>query len=102
MKQNGDISTTQFNKTVFHYAVVQPAILALVSFGYYAAWAGIRGDDRDDDDNLFLDILTEMIINPISAIPILSAAFASQCVYSFIEFVSVMSANPLPCNFSVF
>ena len=72
MKQNGDISTTQFNKTVFNYAVVQPAILALVSFGYYAAWAGIRGDDRDDDDNLFLDILTEMIINPISAIPILS------------------------------
>lgn len=72
MKQNGDISTAQFNKTLFNYAVVQPALLALVSFGYYAAWAGIRGDDRDDDDNLFLDILTEMIINPISAIPILS------------------------------
>lgn len=72
MKQNGDISTAQFNKTLFNYTVVQPALLALVSFGYYAAWAGIRGDDRDDDDNLFLDILTEMIINPISAIPILS------------------------------
>lgn len=72
MKQNGDISTAQFNKTVFNYAVVQPAILALVSFGYYAAWAAIRGDDKDDDDNLFLNMLTEMIINPISAIPILS------------------------------
>lgn len=69
MKSNGDITPHEFNKTVLNYAIVQPILLALVSYGYYNAWASVTGEDKDDK-NLLDEILTQLIINPITSIPL--------------------------------
>ena len=70
MKKNGDISSKEFNKTLFNYAFVQPVILTLVAETYNAGWNAIMGRD-DDDENIILKMLSEILINPISAIPLI-------------------------------
>ena len=71
MYKNGDIDQKQFSKTLFNYAVVQPALLAMVVFAYQGMTNAINGEEDDDDDNLLVDILEQIVINPLSAVPLL-------------------------------
>ena len=84
--QNGDISGSQFAKTMTIYAVIQPTLYAASGFLLKQAYKEIgqlaRGIDRDDEilKGLALEIITQMAVSLVNAIPVIDdvAMFATR------------------------
>jgi hypothetical protein len=87
--QNGDIDGEQYAKTMSIYALVQPTLYATsttltTGLLYKTIGALLKGEWEDDDEDmaqkLFVDALTQIVINPFNAIPLLDdvAAYAAR------------------------
>ncbi len=99
--QNGDITVAQFAKTMTIYAVIQPILYVSAGFGTKIAFSflgrlfGLRGDEEDFDEimeKFFNDIMIQMIVGPVNAIPIINDAVRAaarkatgQKVYQFLS-----------------
>ena len=89
-RANGDISTTQFAKTMLIYAIIQPIMYASSGFllreffkGLGALIFGRPGEDPEElAQKLLLAIFTQIAITPVNAIPVIDdlATFAVRKV----------------------
>ena len=78
-RANGDISNTQFAKTMTIYAVIQPIMYASSGFLLRQAIKSLgdlifdrEGEDREESmQKLFLAIMTQLAVAPVNAIPII-------------------------------
>ena len=69
--QNGDMSKTQFAKTMSIYAVIQPTLYVLAGVATKQFFAGLGGRGGEDLEDVPKEILTQMVISPVLAIPII-------------------------------
>lgn len=78
--QNGDISLSQFSKTMGIYSVIQPILYVAggyatkLAFRFLGRVAGLREDDEDFEetfDQFLNDVMIQMIVSPVNAIPII-------------------------------
>ncbi len=78
--QNGDISINQFSKTMGIYAVIQPILYVSagyatkLGFGFLGRLFRFNEEDEDFEEVLeqfFNDIMLQMIVSPVNAIPII-------------------------------
>jgi len=75
--RNGDISGEQYAKTMTIYGVIQPILYVMAGFavkeGLKKLGSIVRGDDRDTEwGELGDDIIMQLIVNPVTAVPFLS------------------------------
>ena len=75
MKSRGEMTNGEFAKVMFNYALVQPALFAMVGFAYLEAWRAVTGDDDEEDKEIALlqNIMEQIIVNPIAGVPGVSA-----------------------------
>lgn len=79
---NGEISAADYAKTQFIYGVVQPTIYVMSGLANKKALLAIGAllmgkkltEDKDKETSLLKQILTQMVVNPILAVPLLSDA----------------------------
>jgi len=67
---NQDIPLSQYSKTMFIYAVIQPILYVLAGFLTKQIFKGFR-DIEEEAENLIKEIFSQFVIHPINAIPIL-------------------------------
>ena len=73
---NKDISAAQYAKTMTIYGVIQPTLYVMAGWAYREGFRALgrlfRGGPPPEGDPLWKEILKQMIVNPVTAIPFIS------------------------------
>ena len=77
--QQGDISLQQFAKTMSIYAVIQPIMYVSAGFATKMFFSSLgrlfgMGEDEEDVEKLLDDIMVQLIVSPVNAIPLIDDA----------------------------
>lgn len=69
--KNGDITAKQCAKQLFNFGLIQPILYTLAGV-YVTKMMNFGGDDDDDENKTIKEVVKQILINPIDAIPVFS------------------------------